>query len=136
MVHPWPLRASTWTTPPSITLRTFPAFLCFLYFLRTSRYLFLPLFVWFGACVYSMHGTAGEPGAVAGVSGCWRVEGGLDEARSPFSCLGVACPTRHEGSMNGLCLASWCGVGYFHVQSKRGVYFCDQAELHRKSYAL
>ena len=27
------------------------------------------------ACVYSEHRTAGEPGAVAGVSGWWRVEG-------------------------------------------------------------
>ena len=41
--------------------------------------------------MYSEHGTAGEPGAVVGVSGCWRVEGGLKGARSSFSWLGVAC---------------------------------------------
>ena len=37
------------------------------------------------ACVYPEHGTAGERGAIAGVGGRWRVEGGLEGARSPFS---------------------------------------------------
>ena len=67
---------------------------------------FFPFFFFRFVCVYSEHGTAGELGAVAGVSGCWRVERGLQGARSPFSWLGVACASRHEGSMNGLCLAS------------------------------
>ena len=58
------------------------------------------------ACVFSEHGTAGEPNAVAGVSECWRARGRLQGARSPLSCLGVACVSRHEGCMNGLCLAS------------------------------
>ena len=50
------------------------------------------------ACVYSEHGiVVGEPGAVAGVSGCWQVEKRLQAARSPLSCLGVACASRHEG---------------------------------------
>ena len=31
LVHPWPLRAPTSTTPPPITRRTFPAVLRFLY---------------------------------------------------------------------------------------------------------
>ena len=34
------------------------------------------------ACVSSEHGAAGEPGAATGVSGCWRVKGGLQGARS------------------------------------------------------
>ena len=50
--------------------------------------------------MYSEHGTAGEPGAVAGVGGRWRVERGLQGVRSPFSWLGVACGSRHEESMN------------------------------------
>ena len=55
---------------------------------------FRPFFLFssFVSCayVYSEHDTAGEPGAVAGVSGCWRVEGGLQGAQSQFSWLGVA----------------------------------------------
>ena len=46
----------------------------------------------------------GEPGAVAGVSGRWLVEGELQGARSLFSWLCVAFASRHEGSMNGFCL--------------------------------
>ena len=53
------------------------------------------------SCVYIGHGTAGKLSPVAGVSGCWRVERGLQGARTPFSWLGVACATRHEGSING-----------------------------------
>ena len=34
--------------------------------------------------VYPEYGTAGEPGAVAGVSGCWRVEGGCKERGRRF----------------------------------------------------
>ena len=56
--------------------------------------------------VYPEHGNAGEPGAIAGVSACWRVEEGLEGARLPFSWLGVACPSIYEGSINGLRLAS------------------------------
>ena len=81
---------------------------------------FLPSFV-LCACMHPERGTAGEPGAIAGVSGHWRVEVGLEGARSPFSWLGVACASRHERSMNGLCLASWCGVGYNMYKSIRVV---------------
>ena len=96
LVRPCHLRATTWTPPPTITCRRkyFPLFSSFVLFVR----------------VYPEHGTAGEPGAVAGVGGRWRVEGGLKGARSPISWLGVAYPSRHEGRMNGICLASWCGV--------------------------
>ena len=55
------------------------------------------------ACVYSEHGTARVRGTVAGqrmVAGT----GGLQGARSPFSWLSVACASRHEGCMKGLCL--------------------------------
>ena len=69
---------------------------------------FLSSFFILCACVYSEHGTAGEPGAVAGVSQFWPVEGGLRGAQSPLSCLGVACASRHEGWRNGLCLATIC----------------------------
>ena len=62
------------------------------------------------AYVYSEHGTVGERGTTTGVSGCWRVEGGLQGARSPFSWLGVPCASRHEGSTNGFCLASICRI--------------------------
>ena len=58
------------------------------------------------ACVYPEHGTTGERSAIADVGGRWRVEGGLEGARPPFSWSGVACPSRHEGGMDGLCLAS------------------------------
>ena len=88
----------------------FQRFFCFLHFSWHFQY----FFSFFSslvscACVYSEHGAAGEPGAVAGVSRCRRVEEGLHGARLPFSCLGVACASRHEGNMNGLCLASICG---------------------------
>ena len=75
-------------------------------------------------CVYLEHCTAGEPGAVAGISGCWRVEGRLQGAWSPFSCLGFACASRHEGSMNGFCLASWCGSGCTMYEYVRVVSIC------------
>ena len=69
LTHPWPLRASTWTTPLSIPYRTFPAVLCFLQFSRFRLFSFF-FFTSFAscACVYSVHGTAGGPGATAGVS--------------------------------------------------------------------
>ena len=66
----------------------------------------------------------GEPGAVAGTSGCWRVEGGLQGALSPLSWLGVACASRHEGSMSRLCLASWCASGYTMYEYIRVVSIC------------
>ena len=65
-------------------------------------------------CVYSEHGTAGDPGAVAGVNRCWRMEGGLQGARSPFPSLGIACAPRHERSTNGLCLASSFGPAFIY----------------------
>ena len=51
----------------------------------------------------------GEPGAVTGVRWCWRVEEGLNGARSMFQWLGVACPSKLEGSMNGLFGLLWGG---------------------------
>ena len=66
----------------------------------------------------------GERGTVVGVSGWWRVEGGLQGARSPFWGLGVARASRHEGSMNGLCLASWCGSGCTMYEYIRVVMIC------------
>ena len=77
--------------------------------------------------VYSEHGTAGEPGAVAEDSGCWGVGRGLQGARSTFSWLGVGCASRHEGSKNGLCLPS---IGEFVdiiVRSRRLVRDCQAA---------
>ena len=61
-------------------------------------------------CVPRQHGSAGEPGAIAGMGGRWPVEGGSEGARSPFSWLGVACPPRHEGSMKALCLRCCCSM--------------------------
>ena len=89
----------------------FQRFFVFSISLGTLGYFFL--FFSFVSCayVYSEHGTAGEPGAVAGVSGCWRVEGGVQGARSPFSWLGVARASRPEGIMEGLCLGSICDFG-------------------------
>ena len=56
--------------------------------------------------VHSEHGTAGEPGTFAGVSGCWRVDGVKGE-RSPLSCLGVTSVSKHEGrALSGLHLHS------------------------------
>ena len=58
------------------------------------------------ACVCSEHGTADEPGAVAGVGGCWRVEGGV--ARSAVAVFvarrRVCLETRgkHEWALSGL----------------------------------
>ena len=106
LVHPWPLRVPTSKSPPFFL----PDHSCGSLFspsLLALSVLFF-LFSYFAscACVYSEYCTAGEPGAVAGVSGCWRVEGGLQGARLPFWWLGVACASRHEGSMYGLCLAS------------------------------
>ena len=56
-----------------------PAVLCFLHFSWSFQFFFSSLFSYFVscACVYSEHGTAGERGTVAGVSGLWRVEGGV-----------------------------------------------------------
>ena len=81
----------------------------FVFFISLGGFGYVCLF-YFASCawVYSEHCTAGKPVAVAGVSGFWRVEKRLDGARSPFSCLGVACVSKHEGSMSGICLASIC----------------------------
>ena len=97
--------------------------------------------------MYSENGTAGERGTVEGVSGWWRVEVGLQGARSPFSWLGVASASRPEGSMNGLCVASWCGSGYTMYECIRvvlicakqhssGAYFCDETENPREQGSL
>ena len=58
------------------------------------------------ACVYPEHGTAGEPGAIAGVSGCWRVEGG--EGRSAVVVfvarrrVSIESRGKHEWALLGL----------------------------------
>ena len=58
------------------------------------------------ACVYSEHGTAGEPRVVAGVSGCWRVEGG--GARSAVAvvvarrCVCLETQGMNEWTLSGL----------------------------------
>ena len=70
LVHTWSLRAPTWAPPPTTTCRRDP---------------FFPFFLVSCAWVYPEHGTGGESGAVAGVSRRWRVEGGLEGARSPLS---------------------------------------------------
>ena len=59
------------------------------------------------ACVYSEYDTAGEPGAVAGVGGCWRVEGGCRERVRRFRACSrrrVCLETRgeHEWALSGL----------------------------------
>ena len=66
LVDPWHLRAPTLDTA-SFYYKYLPG-RAFLFSLFSSFVLC--------ACVYPEHGTAGEPGAVAGVSGYWRVEGG------------------------------------------------------------
>ena len=76
--------------------------------------------------MYSEYGTAGEPGAVGGIGGYWRVEGGLKGARSPFSWLGVACASRYKGIMNGLCPTFSCGAGYKMYESIRVVWVCKK----------
>ena len=124
LVHPWPLRAPTWESPPVITFRTFPAVLCFI---RLSWHFqsFFSSFV-SCACVSSEHGTAGKLGAVAGVSGCLLVEGGLQGPRSPFSCLGIVCASGHEGGKNGLCMASICDFGKSKYEVFRVVGECKR----------
>ena len=102
---------------------------CLLLFLDGENFSHVSSCVWC-ACVYPEHGTVGEPGAIAGVRGRWRVTGGPEGARSPFSWLGVACRSRHEGSMNGLCLASWCRVRYNMCESIR-VVLVSQRKLKR-----
>ena len=50
--------------------------------------------------------------------GCHRVvagRGGVARSAVAVSWIGVKCASRHEGSMNGLCLASWCGSGYTDI---------------------
>ena len=104
LVHPWPLRAPKSKPPPFITWPTFPAGPCLLHLSWHSRS-FRPFLFRF---VYSEHGTAGEPGAVAGVSGCWRVEGGVAS-----SAVAVFVPRRrvsletrgvHKWALSGLYL--------------------------------
>ena len=91
----------------------FRRFFVFSLSLGTFCFVFFPLFSSVPcACVYSEHGTASERGTVAVVSGWWRVEGRLQGAPSPFSWLSVACAPTNEGSMNALCLTSWCGSGF------------------------
>ena len=103
--HPWHLKA------PTASCYCLPA--------RAFFPLFLFCFVC--VCVYPKHGTAGEPGAIAGGRGRWPVDGGSEGARSPFWC-GVACPSRREGSMNGLCLAPylWGWIYYAPVRVYKG----------------
>ena len=84
---------------------------------------------------------------MAGVGGRWRVEGGLDGTRSPFSWLGVACPIetrgKHEWSVSvwppdiGLKINMYEYKGRFGLQlSSSGAYSCHQAEFQRYSIAV
>ena len=109
LVHPWPLRAPTWESPYFITCRTLPMFQRFFVFsISLGTFGCFSPFASFVpcACVYSELGTAGEPGAVAGVSGCWRVEGGV--ARNAVAVFVVrrrACLEirgKHEWALSGL----------------------------------
>ena len=112
LVRPWPLRAPTSKPPPFSTCRTFPVGLCFLHFSLRSRS-FLPFFFFRFECMRVLR--VRHRGRARHRRGSQRVvagRGGLQGTRSPFSLLGVACASRHKGSMNGLCLASWCGSGF------------------------
>ena len=63
------------------------------------------------ACVYSEHGTAGEPGAVAGVSGCGRIQGGSGGARFAVFVarrrVFIETQGKHAWALSGLLLWSW-----------------------------
>ena len=63
--------------------------------------------------MYPEHGNAGERGgdagerdAIAGVSGCWRVEGGMEGALSPFFVtrrrVSIGARGKHEWALSGL----------------------------------
>ena len=100
--------------------------------------------------MYPEHGTAGEPGAVAGVSGRWRVEGGVGRSAVAVS---VARASRVHRHTRGACMSSvWhpragldiiCTTWYLVVfkegsfwcakQDSRSVHFCDQAEVQTES---
>ena len=76
------------------------------------------------ACVYSEHGAAGEPGTVAGGSGCWRVlagrEGGERSAVAAFvPRRRVYLKTRgkHEWALSGLHLHN--SIAYVGVYKGR-----------------
>ena len=58
LVHPWPLRAPTWESPPFITCRTFPAFICFSHLSWHFQCFFLFSSFVACACVCSEHGTS------------------------------------------------------------------------------
>ena len=123
MVHPWPLRAPTWKSPPFSTCRKFQAVLCFLHFSWHFR-----LFSFFFFCFLCARvlGTRHRERAQRR-RGCQRVlagKGGLQGARSPLSCLGVVCASRHEGSMNGLCLTSICIIRFSMYEYIRVVRDC------------
>ena len=82
------------------------------------------------ACVYSEHGTAGEPGAVAGVSGRWRVEGGLSAVAVFVARRRVFIETRgrHEWVLSGLLV--WSRAYYARVcEGRFGVQNNIQAVL-------
>ena len=57
------------------------------------------------ACVSPEHGTAGEPGAVAGVSGCRRVEGGVGRSAVPVVVarrpVSIGTRRNHEWALSG-----------------------------------
>ena len=106
LVHPWPLRASTWRSPPFFTCRTFPADLCFLNFSRHFR-LFFPYFFFRFVCVRVLG--ARHRGRARRRRGCQRVlagRGGV--ARSVVAALvarrRVCLDTRgkHECALSGL----------------------------------
>ena len=112
-VHPWPLggshldTASFYYLPDLSSVSLFSP--CFLQF----QCLFF-IFYFFGSCafVYSEHGTAGEPGAVAGIRGCSRVErGGVGwSAVAVFMArhsVSIEIRGKHEWALFGLVLWSW-----------------------------
>ena len=106
--HPWPLSAPPCKPPSLITCRTFPGVVRFLNLSWHFRSVFGPFFFSFRfVCVRVLeHDTVGEPGAVAGVSGCWEVEGGVARssaaALAPRRCVCLETREMHERALSGL----------------------------------
>ena len=121
LVHPWPLRGPTRESPSFISCRTFPAVLCFLRFAGHFR-LFFSFFSFRFVCVHVLG--ARHRGRARHRRGCQRVQVGIEEglkgARSPFSCLGIACDSRYEGSMKRLGLASICIIIQLNMYELQG----------------
>ena len=106
MVHPWPLRAPTWKSPPFITCLTFPAVLCFLHFSWHSRF-FFPVFFFRFVCVRVLR--ARHRGQARRRRGCQRVLTGREGfARSAGAvsvdrrCVCLETRGMHEWALFGL----------------------------------